>query len=338
MNREYKLTQEEVDIINEYEGKTYKPEDLFAFVIELGSNMDTSGFVVFGADALKDMNRLAVCRKGIVESPNIKPAKCRILKTGFVTADNGEAPVLGGPVIVAVAFCYMPITEDTKDIVSIIRNKHLMTISTGCSTPSEHRRCSICGETGDCIHKPGETYDGKTCYKILTKIDEFYEYNVKCVPTSGELTFTTINVDGVCREWEFDIEDLRNEFYEEECCLPGGDDPVTSMEFHGIPMYVNTFDDIVELFGINNVFAALEAMNESDNESNNTLQFTTFNINGNSREWVFNSIEDLRDECHKENPDLPSCDDSIIRMKFFDKRMYVGDIEELIQLFGLNND
>lgn len=225
---------------------------MFAFVIELGSNLDTSDYIIFGTDALKDINRLAVCRMGLIEPPNAKPAKCRILKTGFVTADNAEAPVLGGPVIIAVAYCYMPITEDTKDIVNIIRNKHLMSISTGLSSSLENRRCSICGETGDCVHKPGETYDGKTCYKILTKVDEFYEYNIKCTPTSGELRFTTINVDGLYREWELDIEDLRDEFYKEDCQLPGGDDPVTSMEFCGVPMYVNKFDDIIKLFGIDN--------------------------------------------------------------------------------------
>lgn len=65
------------------------------------------------------------------------------------------------------------------------------------------------------------------------------------------LSFTTINIDGAYRNWDFNsIEELRKMFYAEDYDGPGGDDPVTEMEFHGIPMYVNNFDDIVDLFGI----------------------------------------------------------------------------------------
>lgn len=67
----------------------------------------------------------------------------------------------------------------------------------------------------------------------------------------GTLSFVTINVDGKYRQWHFDsIEELRKEYHKEDYDLAGNDDPVTEMEFCGIPMYVNTFDDIVRLFGI----------------------------------------------------------------------------------------
>ena len=65
------------------------------------------------------------------------------------------------------------------------------------------------------------------------------------------LTFTTINIDEEYREWTFDsIEDLRKMWWADDYVGPGADDPVTEMEFCGIPMYVNSFDDIVELFGL----------------------------------------------------------------------------------------
>lgn len=67
------------------------------------------------------------------------------------------------------------------------------------------------------------------------------------------LSFVTINVDGEYREWDFNsIEDLREEYYREDYRICSNDDPVTGMEFCGIPMYVNCFDDIVKLFGIDN--------------------------------------------------------------------------------------
>ena len=65
------------------------------------------------------------------------------------------------------------------------------------------------------------------------------------------LRFVTINVDGEYREWEFEsVEDLREEYHKEDYQLCGNDDPVTEMEVFGIPMYVNSFDDIVSLFGL----------------------------------------------------------------------------------------
>lgn len=65
------------------------------------------------------------------------------------------------------------------------------------------------------------------------------------------LTFTTINIDENYVEWNFEcIEDLRKMWYAEDYVGPGADDPVTEMEFHGQPMYVGCFDDIVKLFGL----------------------------------------------------------------------------------------
>lgn len=65
------------------------------------------------------------------------------------------------------------------------------------------------------------------------------------------LDFVTINVDDEYRDWHFDsIEELRDFYHADDYTGPGNDDPVTSMEFCGVPMYVNSFDDIVRLFGV----------------------------------------------------------------------------------------
>ena len=65
------------------------------------------------------------------------------------------------------------------------------------------------------------------------------------------LDFTTLNVDGVYRSWSFeDVEELRRAYHSDEADVPMLDDPVADMEFHGIPMYVDNFGDIVRLFGI----------------------------------------------------------------------------------------
>lgn len=67
------------------------------------------------------------------------------------------------------------------------------------------------------------------------------------------LSFRTINIDGVYKEWDFNsIEDLRKMWWTEDYIGPDVDDVVLDMDFYGIPMYVNTFDDIITLFGIDN--------------------------------------------------------------------------------------
>lgn len=65
------------------------------------------------------------------------------------------------------------------------------------------------------------------------------------------LRFVTINVDGIYKQWDFDsIEELREEYCREDYRICGDEDPVTEMEFYGIPMYVGCFGDIINLFGI----------------------------------------------------------------------------------------
>lgn len=91
---------------------------------------------------------------------------------------------------------------------------------------------------------------GEEAYQIERQKAKM-EDNSSLLRGIGTLSFVTINVDGKYRQWHFDsIEELRKEYHKEDYDLAGNDDPVTEMEFCGIPMYVNTFEDIVKLFGI----------------------------------------------------------------------------------------
>ena len=67
----------------------------------------------------------------------------------------------------------------------------------------------------------------------------------------GMLEFISVNVDDEFRKWSFDdIEALRQQYCSEEADVPSLDDTVTEMTFCGVPMYVDSFGDIVRLFGI----------------------------------------------------------------------------------------
>lgn len=64
-----------------------------------------------------------------------------------------------------------------------------------------------------------------------------------------KLVFWTINVDGNLKPWRMTLDDLKNEYYG-NCDLPSLDDPVESFEMDGIPMYFDTFHDVIKTFGI----------------------------------------------------------------------------------------
>lgn len=63
------------------------------------------------------------------------------------------------------------------------------------------------------------------------------------------LSFFTINAGGGIRPWRMTLDDLRNEYYG-NCDLPSLDDPVELFELDGIPMYFDTFYDVIKTFGI----------------------------------------------------------------------------------------
>lgn len=64
-----------------------------------------------------------------------------------------------------------------------------------------------------------------------------------------KLVFWTINTDGNLKPWCMTLDDLKNEYYG-NCDLPSLDDPVESFEMDGIPMYFDTFYDVIKTFGI----------------------------------------------------------------------------------------
>lgn len=65
------------------------------------------------------------------------------------------------------------------------------------------------------------------------------------------LFFITININGEFRQWHMTLNNLREEYYG-NCDLPSLDDRVTQFEMNELPMYFNTFSDIIKTFGIDN--------------------------------------------------------------------------------------
>jgi len=65
------------------------------------------------------------------------------------------------------------------------------------------------------------------------------------------LVFTAILDDGSYCRFEFDsVERLRREWYSDDPDVPPNDAPIADCELRGVPIYVDSFIDIIELLGV----------------------------------------------------------------------------------------
>ena len=82
-------------------------------------------------------------------------------------------------------------------------------------------------------------------YSVYKLNDEIKKGN------NNMIKFTTMNVDGEYKFWNYNsIEELKEMYYAEDYDGPSGEDPVTEMLICDIPVYVKDFDSIVDLFNI----------------------------------------------------------------------------------------
>ena len=66
------------------------------------------------------------------------------------------------------------------------------------------------------------------------------------------IKFTTVNVDGMVVTREFNtLEEIRSDYYSDDCTLPANDDKVLYAELDGVQLhYPATFEDLIDELGI----------------------------------------------------------------------------------------
>lgn len=65
------------------------------------------------------------------------------------------------------------------------------------------------------------------------------------------IKFKTINVDDIEVAREFDtVEEIKNDWYSDDCTLPMGDDEVVYAEIDGKKIEAEIFDDIIKALNI----------------------------------------------------------------------------------------
>ena len=81
------------------------------------------------------------------------------------------------------------------------------------------------------------------------------------------IKFTTINVDGIKITREFNtVEEIKKDWYSDDCTLPANDDEIIYAELDGIQLhYPKIFEDLLDELGIINE----ETINKKNNSKNN---------------------------------------------------------------------
>ena len=169
--QENELTEEDLQLINQFSVSQLTKEDVFSFKAILCDNQIDRDNEAFSDKALE---QLAVLFLG-------KP----VIKDHLLSANNQIARIYSTEVLDGnlTARCYMMRTAGNADLIKEIQGGIKKEGSVGCSIGA--KTCSICGADllkSQCRHIAGKEYKGQKCYRILDDARDAYEFSLVAVP------------------------------------------------------------------------------------------------------------------------------------------------------------
>lgn len=165
-------TEEQLSLVNQQSKSPLTAEEVYVFSLRLCDDRVDRDGERFDTAALTKLAELFVGKPGVVDHNwSAEKQVARIFRTEVIREEGGSS---------LVAWAYIPRTGREQliaDIESGIRRE----VSISCAMGS--RICSICGEAvGNCGHRAGESYEGKTCVTVLTDPRDAYEFSFVAVP------------------------------------------------------------------------------------------------------------------------------------------------------------
>lgn len=177
------VSQNDMDLINQYSQKVLSRDDVFIFSVVLCDNEIDRDFERFTVDSLEILAKMFVGKTAIKNhSMNCEDQNARTFKTEVVT-DNEKTNSLGEPYVYLKGYCYMPKISKNDSLIAEIEAGIKKEVSIGCAV--EKSICSICNSnsrTEPCTHKRGKKYKGKLCYFELVNPTDAYEWSFVAVP------------------------------------------------------------------------------------------------------------------------------------------------------------
>ncbi len=175
--------EEDLKLINQYTRKDLSIDEVYTFSVVLCDNDIDRDFERFTVESLFSLQELFVGKTGIVDhNPKAENQLARIFKTE-VQAVEGKFTSSGDQYFRLTAGAYIPVNDNTKNLIDKIETGILKEISVGCAVKSTI--CSICGNdinSSGCNHHRGESYGGELCVGELTEPTDAYEWSFVAVP------------------------------------------------------------------------------------------------------------------------------------------------------------
>ncbi len=182
--------RKDIDLINKYTLRELKPEEVFAFNVNLCDTQTDRDYEAFDIDGLNKLARLFPGKPLIQDHAHSASNQQGRVYRCQVIQDNGIARLR--------ASIYMIRTPKTEETIAQIEGGILKEVSIGFSI--KRLTCSICGAEmkrswfsptvckND--HEKGKIYDSKTCIGIMEDPTDAYEVSFVAVPSQREAGVT----------------------------------------------------------------------------------------------------------------------------------------------------
>lgn len=180
-----KTAPEDLEKINRYTRREFTQEEVYTFSLVLCDNDTDRDNERFTVEALFALEKLFLGKTGIFDhNPKAENQSARIYDCR-VEAVNGRKTSTGDDYFRLTAKAYIPVGENTEDLILLIDSGILKEVSVGCAV--EEKICSLCGaRQGKCSHIKGKKYDGETCCLLLNNPTDAYEWSFVAVPAQKQ--------------------------------------------------------------------------------------------------------------------------------------------------------
>lgn len=192
-----KVTDADMQLINQYALKELTPEEVFTCSVFLCDNdIDRDG-ERFTESCLDELAPLFLGKTGIFNhSWDAQDQVSRIYRTAVVSGTGKTA--MGSQLRQLKADIYLLRTEETEVTIKKLEGGILKEVSVGVSV--KNQTCSVCGgkmRWGECEngHVKGQQYDGKSCYVELSHPSDAYEFSFVAVPAQRKAGVTKSYAD-----------------------------------------------------------------------------------------------------------------------------------------------
>ncbi|MCH5352361.1 MAG: hypothetical protein J1E06_02715 [Acutalibacter sp.] len=182
---------EEMEKINRYTRREYKPEEVYTFSLILCDNEIDRDFERFSAAALSKLQELFLGKTCILDHERKSANQTARIYDTALEREESRITRAGEPYVRLTAKAYLPKTEKNRETVELIESGILKEVSISCAVKKSV--CGICGKES-CSHQKGREYGGKLCSRILEEPTDAYECSFVAVPAQREA--------GVRKSWK----------------------------------------------------------------------------------------------------------------------------------------